>query len=339
MWLLRKIAFPISLLYGIVIHIRNLLFDIGWLPEKRFSTPTICVGNLSVGGTGKTPMIEFLIRKLDKDYTIAVLSRGYRRKSKGFQLAGKNATVEQLGDESFQIMSKFDTVAVAVDADRCRGIQNLENLVAPEVILMDDAFQHRRVYPSFSILLTTFSQPYHKDWFLPTGTLRDAKKAARRASAIVVTKCPPNLSDAHKTALAKALRKRSEQAVYFSSLTYDPVLVGPENEMPLKQLETVSFTLITGIANPKLLVQHLKDQGFHFDHLQFPDHHYFSEKELTKMNSKGLLITTEKDYSRLKGSVDRLYFIRVAHTFLDDGEERLLDQIRNSIIRGSQYSP
>lgn len=339
MWLLRKIAFPIALLYGTAVHIRNFIFDIGWLQAKTFSTPTICVGNLSVGGTGKTPMIEFLIHHLSKEYQVAVLSRGYRRKSKGFQLANTHSTVEQLGDEPFQIWSKFKGVTVAVDSDRSRGIRNLEKTIAPELILMDDAFQHRKVSPSFSILLTTYARPYHKDWFLPTGTLRDARKEAKRASALVVTKCPPTLSVAHKEKLTGDLRKNKRQPVYFASLAYSPNLSGSDGEILLESIKNERFTLVTGIANPKPLVRYLKEQGLRFDHLQFADHHFFSEKELKEINQKGLVVTTEKDYTRLKGKVDRLCFIRVSHHFLDNGAEKLLHQIRSSITPGSQYSP
>ncbi|MEM1340073.1 MAG: tetraacyldisaccharide 4'-kinase [Bacteroidota bacterium] len=339
MSLLRKIAFPIALLYGLVVHLRNLLFDIGWLPVKTFSTPTICVGNLSVGGTGKTPMIEFLIHHLSKEAKLAVLSRGYRRKSKGFQLANKHSTVEQLGDEPFQIWSKFKNITVAVDADRSRGIQNLEKIVAPDIILMDDAFQHRKVNPSFSILLTTYTRPYYKDWFLPTGTLRDARKAAKRASAIVVTKCPSTLSGTDKESLTLSLRKNAQQPIYFSSLAYASTLGSQEGTMPLMKLKNERFTLVTGIANPQPLVHYLEAEGLQFEHLQFSDHHFFSEKELTLLNRKGLLITTEKDYTRLEGKVERLYFIQVAHHFLDDGMETILHQIRESIKPGSPYSP
>jgi len=178
MQLLRKIAFPISLIYALVVYTRNFLFDIGFLKGKSFKTPTVCVGNLSVGGTGKTPMVEYLIRMLQDSFEVAVLSRGYRRKSRGFVLATEDSKVEDLGDEPFQIKSKFPKIAVAVDADRCNGIKELEDSEHPDIILLDDAFQHRRVKPTFSILLTAFDYLYPNDWYLPTGNLRDSKKEA-----------------------------------------------------------------------------------------------------------------------------------------------------------------
>ena len=172
--------------------IRGTYFTITHIfKSKTYKTPTICVGNLSVGGTGKTPMIEFLISKLQEKHQLAVLSRGYKRNSKGFQLGTKDAIVEQLGDEPFQIQRKFSGVVVAVDADRQNGIAQLQGLIGPDLILLDDAFQHRKVTPTFSILLTTYSNPFFEDGYLPTGTLRDSKKASKRADCIVITKVSP----------------------------------------------------------------------------------------------------------------------------------------------------
>ncbi len=338
MWLLRKLAFPISLVYGVIVHLRNYFFTIGWLPVNTFDTPIISVGNLSVGGTGKTPMIEFLIRNLSSEYRIAVLSRGYKRKSRGFLLADESTSVQELGDEPFQIKRKFKDVAVAVDANRSRGITILEKIVGPQIILLDDAFQHRKVLPTFSLLLTTYSCPYHRDWYLPTGNLRDAKHEAKRASAIVVTKCPP-LSEEQKTSLELALRKDEQQPVYFSFLSYEEVLHSDGGEMSITQLQHKEFTLITGIANPKPLVDHLKDKGLRFHHLEFSDHHFFTKKELEKINNRKLVVTTEKDYVRLQGKVDPLYYIRISHRFMDEGGEQLMQQIRERLTLYSLRSP
>ncbi|MGB5498951.1 MAG: tetraacyldisaccharide 4'-kinase, partial [Maribacter sp.] len=173
MQLLRKIAFPISLIYALVVHIRNFLFDVGIFKSNSFHTPTICVGNLSVGGTGKTPMIEYLAEILKERNKVAILSRGYRRKTKGFVLATSDSKVEEIGDEPFQLYSKLSDITVAVDADRCNGIKKLQNIIAPDIILLDDAFQHRKVKPGLSILLTAYDNLYMNDWYLPTGDLRD----------------------------------------------------------------------------------------------------------------------------------------------------------------------
>lgn len=331
MQLLRKLAFPISVVYALVVIVRNFLYDTGVFKSRSFKTKTICVGNLSVGGTGKTPMIEYLIKLISIKHKVAVLSRGYKRKSKGFVLASRKTVVEELGDEPFQIHSKFPNVQVAVDADRCNGIDELEKEVKPEVILMDDAFQHRKVKPTFSIVLTTYDKPYTTDWYLPTGDLRDSKKEARRADVIVVTKCPEDLSvKAQKTFIGQ-LNTKDNQQVLFSSITYNPTLKGT-SPISLSGLANQKFTLVTGIADPKPLVTYLKKAGLNFDHLEFKDHHFFTEAEITSFNSKDMILTTEKDYMRLKGKVDDLYYITIETQFLNDGEKILtgrLNQLMN----------
>lgn len=323
MQLLRKIAFPISLVYALVVYIRNGLYDIGFFKSTTFKTPTICVGNLSVGGTGKTPMIEYLVGHLEASYKVAVLSRGYKRKSKGFQIASKGGAVEQLGDEPYQIFNKFPDITVAVDADRRNGISNLEASMGPDVILLDDAFQHRKVKPDFSILLTAYDNLYAMDWYLPTGNLRDAKKEARRAHVIVVTKCPDTLGEERQLTIRKSLRPQKGQQVLFSRLQYDDELKGNTPTLTLNGLLGQKITLVTGIANPKPLVRYLKDKGLDLEHLEFRDHHFFSASEIELFNSKPMVLTTEKDFARLKGKVAHLYYIQVRHDFLNGGGEIL----------------
>lgn len=329
-------AWPISLIYGVVVHVRNLLFDYQVLKSKSYKTPTICVGNLSVGGTGKTPMIEFLISNLQGKYKLAVLSRGYKRYSKGFQLGTMKSTVEQLGDEPFQIQRKYPGIRVAVDADRQNGISKLQKLVGPDLILLDDAFQHRKVTPAFSILLTTYSNPFFEDWYLPTGDLRDAKSASRRADCIVVTKCPKNMERSKETFFIKRLKKTSDQIVLFSTLAYDNTLYGNHTYLKLDDLKEKHFTLVTGIANPGPLVNYLKENNLDFDHEQFPDHHSFSPYEIESLKKKPLLLTTEKDYVRLNDTIENLYYVRVEHQFLDCGERKLLDAMKGKIKPYSQ---
>ena len=324
-------AWPISLLYGLIVYCRNLLYDAQLLKSARFSTPTICVGNLSVGGTGKTPMIEYLIRQLQSHYKIAVLSRGYKRKSQGFQLGDENASVEVLGDEPFQLFAKFPSIPIAVDANRRNGITQLEANVKPELVLLDDAFQHRKVAPTISVLLTTYSNPFTKDWYLPTGSLRDAKMASKRADVIVVTKCPRNITETEQETLKKSLQKGTNQPVVFSSLHYGEKLLGSKGEMFVQDLKKTPFTLVTGIANPAPLVHFLKDQHFQFSHLEFPDHHQFSTRELEKIQNSGLVITTEKDFVRLQGKVAELYYLPVAHVFLGEGEKVFLEVLQDAL--------
>lgn len=326
---LRKLAYPISLIYALVVYMRNFLYDVGIFKSKSFSTPTICVGNLSVGGTGKTPMVEFLISNLQKDAKVAVLSRGYKRKSKGFVLANQNTTVEDLGDEPFQIHSKFSQVIVAVDVDRRNGISNLEKNNSPDFIVLDDAFQHRKVKPTSSILLTTYSNLYFNDWYLPTGDLRDSKKEARRANFIVVTKCPPDLSKEDQKAIVDKLQAPKEQEVFFASIAYDNKIKGLNSAVNLETFRNKKVVLITGIANPKPLVDFLNQKDIAFEHLAYKDHHFFTPDELSLFNSKEIILTTEKDYVRLKGQVENLYYISIKHEFFNDGDKVLIREMKS----------
>ena len=323
MQLLRKILFPVSLVYALVVYLRNYFYDKGIFSSKSFETPTVCIGNLSAGGTGKTPMVELLIALLKDNFKVAVLSRGYRRKSKGFVLADNEATVETLGDEPFQIFSKFPDITLAVDADRRNGIEILEKRMQPDVILLDDAYQHRKVSCGFSILLTSFGNLYVDDWYLPTGNLRDSKKEASRAAIIVVTKCPSDLSVDSRNAIMVKLKPEPRQKVLFSYLDYDDTIKAVDDSILLEELRTKEVTLVTGIANPQPLLDYLKSKGLRFEHLKFKDHHDFSDSELSVLREKQCILTTEKDFVRLKDKVDNLYFIPVKHRFFDDGESVL----------------
>ncbi|MBO0322593.1 tetraacyldisaccharide 4'-kinase [Muricauda sp. CAU 1633] len=313
--LFRKIAFPFSLVYALVVHLRNLLYNVGIFKSISYKTPTLCVGNLSVGGTGKTPMIEFLIRLLD-NHKVAVLSRGYKRKSEGFLLADENSSVLDLGDEPYQLHQKFPETTVAVDADRRNGITQLESRVQPEIILLDDAFQHRRVKPNFSILLTAYGQLYVDDWYLPTGNLRDSKREAKRANIIVVTKCPEGLSEAEKAAITQKLQPLPHQKVVFSKLEYNHVLKGEGSaSLSLTAIQDKKIALVTGIASPGPLVQYLKSLGLEFDYFEFRDHHHFSDRDVQQFKNHEVILTTEKDYVRLKGKAENLFYLEVAHSF------------------------
>ena len=275
-------------------------------------------------------MVELLISSLKDSYKIAVLSRGYRRKSKGFCLATPESTVEQLGDEPYQIYSKFPEITVAVDANRRNGISILEDKIKPDLILLDDAFQHRKVKPDFSILLTAYDNIYVDDWYLPTGNLRDSKKAAKRADIIVVTKCPPKLSHQKRQAIEVKLRPTKGQSVLFSYLVYDNNLKGQMKNLSLNELNNQKITLVTGIADPRPLVSFLETEKVTFEHLAYADHHFFSRKELEAMNLKEAVLTTEKDFMRLKDRVKNLFYIQVAHKFFDEGQsslEALLDRV------------
>ncbi|MEP1488678.1 MAG: tetraacyldisaccharide 4'-kinase [Algibacter sp.] len=300
MKLIRKILFPVVPVYYSVTWLRNKLFDVGLKKSISYDFPIICVGNLSTGGTGKTPMIEYLIDVLKDNYCVATLSRGYKRKSKGFQIGNNKVTVDVLGDEPFQFYNKFKKdVLVAVDADRNNGITRLRTLEnSPEIVLLDDAFQHRKVKAGFNIMLSTYSNLYTDDIVLPTGNLREPRSGAKRAHAIVVTKCPFNITDADKKSLVTKINPTENQNVFFSSIQYSDAV---ENENSSLNLDGLSkFTLITGIANSKPLVDFLNEKRLKFEHLNFNDHYEFTEQDIQNFEEQTLLITTEKDFMRLK---------------------------------------
>ena len=301
MKLLRYIAFPMVPFFYLVAWLRNKLYDFGLKSTTGFDVPVICVGNLSVGGTGKTPMIEYLIRLLGKDYKIATLSRGYKRKTKGFIVAYKSTNISAIGDEPFQFYRKFNDIIVSVDANRYNGITQLLNLAnKPDVILLDDAFQHRKVKAGFYILLTAYDSLYSKDLVLPTGNLREPKSGAKRADVIVVSKCPDRLSEFEKQEIINSLRPKRHQHVFFSSISYADKVKNSFMEKEVSDLKEEKFTLVTGIANAKPLVEFLNSEGLSFEHLEFKDHHEFSEKEVAHLKTKALIVTTEKDFMRLE---------------------------------------
>jgi len=296
----RKLLFPLVPVYYAVTWIRNTFYDMGLIKSVSFNFPVICVGNLSVGGTGKTPMIEYLINLLKDDVRVAVLSRGYKRKTKGFYLANNESSVDILGDEPYQFYSKFkNDIQVAVDSDRVNGIKILRSTHdAPEVILLDDAFQHRKVKASFNVLLTTYDAIYTKDYVLPAGNLREPKIGAKRADIIVVTKCPVGLNDVERDNIVQLIKPLKHQNVFFSSISYSDSVTSINSNIKLD--EVTDFTLVTGIANAKPLVNYLKSKQLKFEHLNFPDHYDFIQKDVEVLSKKPLIITTEKDYMRLQ---------------------------------------
>ncbi|WP_298536187.1 tetraacyldisaccharide 4'-kinase [uncultured Algibacter sp.] len=312
MKIVRYILFPIVPVYFLVTWLRNKLYDAGIKASKSYNFPVVCVGNLSVGGTGKTPMIEYLINLLKDEYKLATLSRGYKRKTKGFVLANEVSSVDSIGDEPFQFYSKFKgNVLVAVDSNRQHGIKCLQDS-EPDLILLDDAFQHRKVKAGLNILLTTYNKPYYKDIVLPTGDLREPRSGADRANIIVVTKCPNNLSDTDKSEIVKCIKPKNFQSVFFSSIAYSERLFSVKETKLLSEI--ADFTLVTGIANASPLLQFLKKKQLKFEHLNFKDHHHFSRKDIDALKNKDLILTTEKDFVRLKQYdiiKDKLFYLPI----------------------------
>ncbi|MBC9796102.1 tetraacyldisaccharide 4'-kinase [Sinomicrobium weinanense] len=332
MHILRKILWPFSVLYGLVVKVRNILYDRGIFRSVSFGIPVICVGNLSVGGTGKTPMVEYLVRLLKADFRTATLSRGYRRKSKGFVLAGSGIGVDELGDEPCQYHEKFPDVAVAVDADRVNGINRLmEKEPYPEVVILDDAMQHRRVKAGMNILLTSQNALYTKDIFLPAGNLRDSRSEAKRADIIVVTKCREDMTGTERQEITGQLAPKRYQKVFFTSIAYSEETRSLHKIVPLADWEGEHFTLVTGIANATPLVEFLKSRRLSFEHCNYPDHHEFSDSELETLRKKGKILTTEKDFMRLKDKLEDIFFIGIQTAFLFGQQEEFNRLIRRYV--------
>lgn len=329
---LRKILFPFAILYGLITFLRNYCFDKGILKSKKYNLPIIAVGNLNVGGTGKTPMVEYLIRLLQREYKVATLSRGYKRKSEGFVLAKESSTADDLGDEPMQFHSKYKKVNVAVDANRQHGIAQLQELVNPEVLILDDAYQHRKVTAGFYVLLTKYQDLYVDDFILPAGNLREARSGAKRADVIVITKCPENLSQQEQEKIVKKLEPLGNQQVFFCSIAYDEHIYADGASVLLNSLSS-KFTLVTGIANPKPLLAHLNRLNLDYEHLAFKDHHHFSEKEITMLASKKQIVTTEKDYMRLKGRLDNVMCLPIKAEFLKSSD--VFDTLITAFVEGS----
>lgn len=325
---IRKLLLPFSGIYYLITAFRNVFFDKNWLSSEKFTVPIIVVGNLNVGGTGKTPMVEFLIENLQKSRQLAVLSRGYGRKTKGFVWADKDSNAEQLGDEPFQIFKKFPNIDLAVEADRRAGIHQLIKINPKlDCILLDDAFQHRYVKPSLSVLLTAYGDLYVNDLLLPAGNLRESGRGAERADLIVVTKCPAQLSEMEKATIERKINPLPHQKLFFSAIAYAENVRNNKEEIALQSLRNKKICLVTGIANPLPLVDFLKSQHIYFEHLRFPDHHSFGEEEINQFNQKELILTTEKDFVRLENSIQtNCYYLPIEVQFLGD-EAKFLKRV------------
>ena len=335
--MIKKILFWIfSIPFSLVTEIRNFLYNIGVLKSHQFNIPIISIGNLVLGGSGKTPTIEYLVRLLSYNYKVAVLSRGYGRKSTGFILADTNSDASLIGDEPMQYFRKFKNIIVSVDSNRVRGINKLINLnLKPEVVLLDDAFQHRKVKPGISILLTDFNNLYSEDNIFPLGNLRESIGNANRADIIIVTKCDKNINKDQKRHIIQKLNIGDNQKIYFSSIKYSKMVYDKESSKPLSEFKNIKFTLVTGIADSSHLINYLNDSGYNFNHILFKDHHDFSNSDIIKIDRNNLIITTEKDYVKLFTKITSvLYYLPIE--FVIDNEvdfsKQILDyiQTRNS---------
>lgn len=315
------LLYPLASIYGSITGIKNYLYDSGFLHSTEFEIPVICTGNITAGGTGKTPLTEYLIRLLKDKFRVALLSRGYKRKTAGFQMATAGTTVSDLGDESFQIWQKFPDILVAVDNNRVNGVSSiLQNNPDIQVVLMDDGFQHRRIKPGLSIVLIDYNRPLSKDHLLPYGNLRENKKNLRRADIIIFTKSPADITNENMKTALRGLGPSAGKNVFFTSITYGsprPLFEGSiRHKLIPENLEhsNSGALLITGIASPEPLKRYLENFFGEIVHLNYPDHYNFRAGDYEKMriawekmrSPVRYAITTEKDSVRLK------YFSNIA---------------------------
>lgn len=348
---LRLLLLPFSVLYGIGIAARNWLYDAGILPSREFETGVIVIGNLSVGGTGKSPMTEYLVRLLKGTFTLATLSRGYGRNTSGFLLADSHSTSFQIGDEPLQFKKKFPDTIVSVDENRKHGIQKLlSQFPELKLILLDDAYQHRRVKPGLSILLSDYSKMFYDDFLLPAGSLREWRAGKRRADVIIVTKCPDNLSPVEKRIIQKKINPEPHQHVFFTYIKYGPpVPVFADRGIVLEKKLTV--ILLTGISNPLPLENFLYNKVGNIIPVHYPDHHEYSLVEVNNLSEKyknissedKVIITTEKDAMRLDkpGLTEVLsklpvYYVPIEITFDEKEKEEFNKIVTEYVIRTNQ---
>ncbi|MDF2191919.1 tetraacyldisaccharide 4'-kinase [Paraflavitalea sp. CAU 1676] len=348
---IRVLLFPVSLVYGAVIWLRNRLYDKNILKSSAFNLPVICVGNLSAGGTGKSPMVEFLLKLLHSHMEVAVLSRGYKRKTRGYALAGPGTSALEIGDEPMQFHLKFPDVSIAVGEERVVAIpQLLHDKPDTKVIVLDDAFQHRTVRAGLNIVLSDYSNLYTRDWFLPTGDLRDEKNSYKRAQVLVVTKCRPDLPEAEKAAILEEINPLPHQQVFFSTIRYGmPYHILTRQEMNIN--ETMEVLLVSGIANPTPLKKYLQEKSKTYYEIPYSDHHIFSIDDLKDMvkrydaipTTNKIILTTEKDAVRLVKFEQQLkelpvYVIPIEVQFLFN-EQQVFSDLITKFIREFTYRP
>ncbi len=351
----------LSFIYGMVAGLRNELFNLRLLSSQEFDLPVISIGNITVGGTGKTPHTEYIAELLKTNFRVAVLSRGYKRKTRGFYLVETTSRVRQVGDEPLQMKLKFNELTVAVDGNRVRGIKRLIAMaVKPGVILLDDAFQHQYVTPGINILLTDYSRLITKDSLLPYGRLRESASNKSRATIIIVTKCPAEIKPIDERIITKELEIRPYQNLYFSRINYGSLLPVFPDDVPAQSVELeegFGVLLVTGIANPSPLKEHIKLGTHDIQEMNFPDHHQFNTKDIDRIAAKfntitrkrKIIITTEKDMVRFRDSGNvpetirqNLYFIPVKISFLNNAgkefDRKILSYVRENKSNFNLYS-
>jgi tetraacyldisaccharide 4'-kinase len=341
---LRLLLLPFSWLYGLAVFVRNKLYDAGVFTSRGFDIPVISVGNLDIGGAGKSPMTEYLVRLFKGKYKLATLSRGYGRMTKGYLEATVDSVDVEVGDEPAQFKQKFPDITVAVCESRVDGIRKLK--YDHNLVILDDAYQHRAVQPGLSILLFDFSRVYEFRFLLPAGNLREPYSGYKRADVIVVTKCPPQLTAQQMEQIKKRIKPMSYQELFFTGISYGTLHnMAGNNVIEVLDKNTVVF-LLTGIANPAPLLKHLADDVKTVIHHNYPDHHRFSLKNITKLADefdactaqKKLVITTEKDAQRLREQallpiVEKLNILVLPITVSFLSRQQQFDEIIENYVR------
>lgn len=340
---INKWLLPFTWLYGIVVFIRNKCFKLGIFKQEKYDVPVICVGNITVGGTGKTPHTEYLINLLKKEYRVAVLSRGYKRKTKCFVLATESSTSREIGDEPLQMKLKYPDIIVAVDANRRNGIKRLLSLPKenrPQVILLDDAYQHRYVIPSFSILLTNYNRPMYSDRLLPAGRLREPMYYTEQANIIITTKCPVDIKPIKQRIIHHELKPYAFQSLFFTTFKYGKLssVFSPNESIEIIQIKKQKVLLVLGIANPKDVIKQIRTYTKHISSLSYSDHHQFKKSDIKQIEAKfreedqPIVITTEKDAVRLRELnltdelKDKLYYLPIEVSFIGDDAQQKFDK-------------
>ena len=354
------IFFPFAILYGIITGIRNWLFDQDILSSTSFEIPIISVGNLAVGGTGKTPHTEFILSILQNDWNTAMLSRGYKRKTKGFQLANQTSDSKTLGDEPFQIFQKFPNVTVSVDENRVHGVKELqEQIPGLQLVVLDDAFQHRAIQVGLSILLTDFENLYTRDMLLPAGQLREWKSGSSRANIIIITKCPEDMKPIEMRVYETELKPENNQSLFFSTFIYDEIQpVFPDSIHEKWSFQKIKDTeaeilLVAGIVSPEPILLHLKKYTSNIKTLFFEDHHAFQSKDFNLINKQlsgpssinKIILVTEKDAVRLMSNPDYpdtlksiTFALPIRVHILHDQETLFIQKIKSYVVENSRNS-
>ena len=321
----RILLFPFALVYLLITTFRNFLYDVNFLKSYSFNSTIIGVGNLSLGGTGKTPFVEFLIKKYSKRFNIALISRGYKRKSIGFYKADSNSSPDLIGDEPFQIFKKFSNITVAVDKNRANAISKILNEEKrTNLFILDDSFQHRKVIPNVNIILTTFNDPFYDDCIFPIGNLRESKKSINRADIVVVTKSPKDLKTDKKNQIKSKLNIAHHQNVFFTSINYGNVLKGDAN-FKINDLKNKKVLIVSGIANSRSFVEFFSQNNIEYEHVNFSDHHNYTQEDINKIESdnENLIITTEKDFQKIQflERKNKWFYLEIETKFIGDEEK------------------